>query len=175
MRKYIVLTILLLTSATIFAGGAFERRSQSVGGGASFVFQSGDLYNDFSSLSLSTKYSRAVSYGTFFGGIVELNYLDIGSYSSTDYFFGLILEKYLKSSENSSKAFPYLKTTAMIGSISESTAFSAGIHLGMAFMISDAIALEIGGVYTYNHFSYSGESVSGNIIQANAGLTTFIF
>ena len=176
MKKVLsVLIVLLLLTITASASPAFERGSKSVGGGASFLFHSGELYNDVTLLTISTKFSRALSYGTFFGAILEAQYQNYNSSSNTNFAFGFTYEKYLSNRENNQSAIPFIKLQSTIGSEGEIMAISLGLNFGIALMLSDALALEIGGMYNYRYYTSDGNSISGNIIQAKAGISTFIF
>lgn len=185
-RITIIMTVLVLVLSTgvLAADGPFQMGSKSFGGSFTFSNQSGDAYGDNSITIIGFNPAAGffISDGTMFGGQVVVSYIDYGYIDETIYGLGPFVTHYFIKDPNEEvkgQFVPFVGgfATFLKDKISSSSLnqFSIGAKGGATYMISNAVGLSFGALFSMDRFSSGGASATGWTIQFAAGIDSFVF
>ncbi len=182
MRVILVISLIILFAgiSTFAADYPFDPGSKKIGGNAYFSFQGGDAYPDITRLSLSPQIAVFSSQDMYYGGGFFLEHISSDYYGDNTYWaFGPIFGYYFNTPINElevkGRTFPFVEAKATFGREDEVNIFSFGGTLGMTWMMSNAVGLDVGVSFTIDNFSYSGYSASGTTILLGVGVSSFVF
>jgi len=194
MKIFLVLTILLLITSSIYAADwDLDKGSKEVGGYFSFRYFSGDLYEDggegISSFTLSPNFQIFIQPRLSIGGFVYISNTKQGDETWNSLGIGPGLTYYFGNSE--SKYWPFIGTNFLITSETwkdngnggfydnddETSGSSFQFAGGMMYKLVDH--LHIKGLLYYNFNSsdvdWDHAKQSGNVIGLQFGFSGFIY
>ena len=173
----------LPTSATAQAY-AVDRGSVVLGGTVSWSSSGGDLYENvdgdrYTSLLLSPRVLYFVAPGLGIGGDLYVESASQGDEDVTTIAVGPAIAYFFGSPE--STAYPFVGGFVGYGTTSTSgidgSGLAFGATVGVAFMLSDAVAVTAGGSYGVVNMNIDqlDESFGGNTIGLELGVEAFLF
>lgn len=177
--------VLLGLPGTLAAQGyATDRGSFILGGAASYTSQGGDLYENsdgdrVNTLTVNPYLLYFVSPGLGIGGEVALSRASQGDEDATTVGVGPTIAYYF--GDAASRVRPFLQAGASYVSLSsdffDASGWGVGGGGGIAFMLSEAVALTLEGVYEIQNISVDefDEDVDGNEFRFQAGIAAFLF
>lgn len=184
LKKFMVLVILLF-SINSFALGEIpiEKGNSIIGGQFSVQHQSGDLYDDVTTVSINPSFGFFVGDGLMFGVNLELISMS-GDVVYSEFRGGPKVGYYMNINKGREKikgaVYPYIIAFMNFGQIdvglgTDLGTMELGANIGAILMISDALGADLGLRYSTDSWSMRGYSLSGNTIQLRIGITTFLY
>lgn len=189
-----ILLIVALVCAFAFSAMAAEspidKGSMILGGNVYFMTQGGDLYknaNDDSrtTLSATPQIGYFIAPSIMIGGMFEYTKFSWGDNNgNTTFGIGPMVGYYFNMNPTEIKGaiYPYIQgfflyqTVKQEGADDKGKTTSFGGRGGIDYMLSDAVALDIGVQFQSDSYKFGdGESTSGTIIMVGAGITAFVF
>lgn len=198
MKKQLLLGLVILAFAVTATAqeNPIDKGSWFLGGHVFFISQGGDLYKvgdeSPTTFSLAPEFGYFISPGLFIGAMVDYTQFKIGERKNTDIGVGPIVGYYFNldkaRTDVKGSIYPYIKAFFNYMSIKEEdgvdeekwTGTQIGGMAGINFLLSEAVALDLGVMFSADNAKpevngVEGESSSGTSMQIGAGVTYFIW
>ncbi|UCD16625.1 MAG: outer membrane beta-barrel protein [Candidatus Zixiibacteriota bacterium] len=202
MKKLLLLAFVLVAfvGSTLAQEYPIDKASMIIGGTAMFANMSGDLYEigdeSLSLISITPSFGFFVAPGLLIGADFTYSSLSMGEVDMSAFGIGPVVGYYFNLNPTRTEAkgavYPYVKGFFQYASMSieyedesvDATMTSFGGRGGFVFMLSNAVALDIG--VQFNSDSYEpdeafedpdlpSESVDGTRLQVGAGIIAFLW
>ena len=163
---------------------ATDRGSFILGGSASFTSQGGDLYENLdgdrvTTLTVNPYLLYFISPGFGIGGEVILSRTTQGDDDATSVGVGPTLAYYFGDAESTIRPFVQAGASyvSLSGDFLDASGWGIGGGGGLAFMLSETVALTLEGVYEIQNISVDefDEDVDGDEFRLEAGIAAFLF
>lgn len=192
MKKVFVSLVVLMFAMSAFAtDGPIDKGSMILGGDVSFKMQSGDAYENsdgdaLNTLTLMPNLGYFVSPSIMIGAMVNFEKISQGDNSLTEldfgpqvgYFFNMDPER----TDVKGSIYPFLKAFFMFDKLSDDGDLDVsktiiGGQGGVMFMLSNAVALDFGVLFSSDSWKPDGadESTTGTTIEVGAGISAFCY
>ena len=182
--RYLALALLVVPSA-LAQSYAIDKGSYLLGGAVGFSSLGGDLYGSddrATTINVSPTFSYFVTPGLALGAEVSYARQSKGDFSLSTLGLGPNLAYYFGGP--ASTTYPFVSASALYTSLNtdsdfgggDASGFGFGLAGGLAHMLARNVALTGSLFYQTQSFSEDGEdSVSGNILGFQGGVTAFIY
>ncbi|MEW5925134.1 MAG: outer membrane beta-barrel protein [Candidatus Zixiibacteriota bacterium] len=191
MRKtYVLIVFAMLFAVTAMAQDTpISPGSMMVGGSAYFQSLSGDLYENeagdsYTEIMVAPNFGYFVAPGLVIGGELAFSSMKQGDYDASAIGIGPMIGFYFNvnsaRTEVKGSIYPYIKGQFIFLSASfndsDATQLSLGGGAGINYMISDAVAIDLGlQIFSDSYEPDGGDSISGMNMMFGAGIQAFVF
>lgn len=198
MKKQLLLGLVIVALGVTATAqeNPIDKGSWFLGGHVFFMSQGGDLYKvgdeSPTTFSLAPEFGYFISPGLFIGAMVDYTQYKIGELKNTDIGVGPVVGYYFNldkaRTDVKGSVYPYIKaffnymSTKVENGVDEMklTGTEIGGMAGINFLLSEAVALDLGVMFSADNAKpevngVEGESSSGTSMQIGAGVTYFIW